>query len=152
MCEGKGFISPPPRGPTVWAQEVMSFFSEKSENLYPVRCGADEAAQQILSLNMSVNLSNPENASKVLISGTSKFNLPPSGRTFSFFIFLWGNNTFYASTTPPSPIRDVFLCRTLKVTPRQEWEESESKKQNGLCRFKQEGNTKRRGEEKSITT
>lgn len=88
LCvKGRGLF-PPPRGPTVWAQEVMSFFSEKSENLYPVRCGADEAAQQILSLNMSVNLSNPENASKVLISGTSKFNLPPSGRTFSFFIFL----------------------------------------------------------------
>lgn len=41
----EGVYSSPP-GHTVWAQEVMSFFSEKSENLYPVRCGADEAAQK----------------------------------------------------------------------------------------------------------
>lgn len=32
------------------------------------------------------------------------------------------------------------LASTHKVTTEQEWEESGSKRQNGLCRFKQEGN------------
>lgn len=91
----------------------------------------------------------------ILLRGTSKFNLPPSGHMFDFYTRLNSDTPLrkqkaYAYITPLLTNAIPFLGHTLRVTTRQEWEESVSKRQNGLCQFKQDGNKKR--EEKSITT
>lgn len=81
---------------------------------------------------------------------TSEFNPPPSGYTFSFFCFLniyiyfrlisqGGRHCFTLGTDGGSAV-----C--LRSSPlRQEWAESGSKKQNGQCRFKKEGNSRKGG-------